>query len=1031
MSVVDPFVINTKRKKQQLATGATQMRSIQDWLDDGAIKAKDWGCKGDDTTDDTGNFQAALATGRPVVLPDGVMQISDDCLIGNFAARGQYLIGVGNDFDDNRSTIRMIAPNKAVRVVGDFCGVRDVNFVGINAARTAAVGTVGLVVGTGPSSANKCSLFNITAKYFLHAGIVINGLQNASVVNVEAKFNFYNWLIQNGTRNISIRNCNGSDRTITVTASGTATGGSTTTIVITQTPNSAYVGQVVRIISGAGAGQAARITAQDGVHTLTFAALGVAAAAGSVYAVEALDSFYPVNIWALAPNRRQIYIGMPSLVNSYIPLNAFAAGTNYLALVPSNITIEDNIFERGDIDTYIAEIAEFYGHLVFRGTEFTRTGPGGYLIRRANFDTGTTHDSARSQRLILDNPDFNQTNNAGALVYNLVKNESTKFPIYCTGRSTVLCVEGSAIYEGDAANQILDNPSNFDGGANYSWTSTSAPNCDVDTTGNTLRIVSKTTSQGARCLPHKNLSWVPLPVGKFLDIEVVISRCFGEVNSNGYMGKIQAELSITPFVTDVIEFAPSPRKQIIRCRVPISDQTTPTTVACLNGNIRIGVTSGWTPVTGTAQAGTSTTITLQAGTTLNPIGRRVRQTNGAGSGEFRYVTDWNPTTLVATVDTAWANTPSATTTYNIDPVIQVRRAIVTIADGPFGQTTTTWTGALSSLPFASDWQVGDVLSRLTAKGGVNDIVSVAGTAGTLTGVTATFAAGSAIGTVSSAALLRLGNRLNIAGGPTGSPYIVRAIAGLAVTLDKPVDVAATAGALTFYPPVIGASNAYSDVVSFSTNTTLTQTAHEGALIITTGATSRTHTLPTSLSSLRAWIDFWGTAADHSVTDGTNTYIIPQGTRARLVYQGPANWAALIASQITGLLGQQIIFNASLIPVAATIGRWIPFKAIGTDLGTLTGKTVFYPMERAWKAVSYQYKIAGSSSPSIVVTANMGVGGSPMTGVNALSLTATTVTAGTITAGNAGAITDALELSFGAIGGTLTEIDFNIWINWNG
>jgi hypothetical protein len=69
---------------------------------------------------------------------------------------------------------------------------------------------------------------------------------------------------------------------------------------------------------------------------------------------------------------------------------------------------------------------------------------------------------------------------------------------------------------------------------------------------------------------------------------------------------------------------------------------------------------------GTAQAGTSTTITLKAtASATNDIynGMYVNITGGTGSGQTRLIEDYNGTTKVATVGEAFTTTPNGTSTY--------------------------------------------------------------------------------------------------------------------------------------------------------------------------------------------------------------------------------------------------------------------------------------------------------------------------------------------------------------------------------
>lgn len=72
---------------------------------------------------------------------------------------------------------------------------------------------------------------------------------------------------------------------------------------------------------------------------------------------------------------------------------------------------------------------------------------------------------------------------------------------------------------------------------------------------------------------------------------------------------------------------------------------------------------------GTAQAGTSITITLRAGASAtDDIYRRyqVRITGGTGSGQYRRIATYNATTKVATVDEVWDTNPDNTSTYVVE-----------------------------------------------------------------------------------------------------------------------------------------------------------------------------------------------------------------------------------------------------------------------------------------------------------------------------------------------------------------------------
>jgi hypothetical protein len=77
----------------------------------------------------------------------------------------------------------------------------------------------------------------------------------------------------------------------------------------------------------------------------------------------------------------------------------------------------------------------------------------------------------------------------------------------------------------------------------------------------------------------------------------------------------------------------------------------------------------------TAQTGGSSSITLvssDSGTADNTEGRWIFLTGGTGADQIRQITDFNTTTKVATVDSAWTTTPDSTTTYLIvDQVYQL------------------------------------------------------------------------------------------------------------------------------------------------------------------------------------------------------------------------------------------------------------------------------------------------------------------------------------------------------------------------
>jgi len=75
-----------------------------------------------------------------------------------------------------------------------------------------------------------------------------------------------------------------------------------------------------------------------------------------------------------------------------------------------------------------------------------------------------------------------------------------------------------------------------------------------------------------------------------------------------------------------------------------------------------------TPVTGTAQAGAASTITLAAGASASDDyynGWLVTISGGTGAGQSNKITDYNGTTKVATCENAWSTNPNGTSTYSL------------------------------------------------------------------------------------------------------------------------------------------------------------------------------------------------------------------------------------------------------------------------------------------------------------------------------------------------------------------------------
>ena len=92
------------------------------------------------------------------------------------------------------------------------------------------------------------------------------------------------------------------------------------------------------------------------------------------------------------------------------------------------------------------------------------------------------------------------------------------------------------------------------------------------------------------------------------------------------------------------------------------------TPSAVSGNITITASSVTTD-NGTAQAGTTTTITLKAATSYTSDdqcnGLSIHLTSGTGSGQHRHITDYDATTKIATVYPAFDPAPDATTQYSV------------------------------------------------------------------------------------------------------------------------------------------------------------------------------------------------------------------------------------------------------------------------------------------------------------------------------------------------------------------------------
>ena len=121
------------------------------------------------------------------------------------------------------------------------------------------------------------------------------------------------------------------------------------------------------------------------------------------------------------------------------------------------------------------------------------------------------------------------------------------------------------------------------------------------------------------------------------------------------------------------------------------------TPSATTGNITI-TASSMTTDNGTAQAGSSNTITLKAATSYTaddqPNGMFITLTSGTGSGQTRHVEDYVASTKVLTVYPAWDTAPDNTTGYKVS-------AFAEAAVGEYAQVTSTF-GRARYVEYVSD-----------------------------------------------------------------------------------------------------------------------------------------------------------------------------------------------------------------------------------------------------------------------------------------------------------------------------------------
>lgn len=99
---------------------------------------------------------------------------------------------------------------------------------------------------------------------------------------------------------------------------------------------------------------------------------------------------------------------------------------------------------------------------------------------------------------------------------------------------------------------------------------------------------------------------------------------------------------------------------------------------------------------GTAQAGASTTITLDAGASSSDdfyIGDVVQIVGGTGAGQSRIITDYVGSTKVATVDTAWTTNPSSDSVFVLIPQGIVGVTGTDVAEAVLGATAASYDDA--------------------------------------------------------------------------------------------------------------------------------------------------------------------------------------------------------------------------------------------------------------------------------------------------------------------------------------------------
>lgn len=164
------------------------------------------------------------------------------------------------------------------------------------------------------------------------------------------------------------------------------------------------------------------------------------------------------------------------------------------------------------------------------------------------------------------------------------------------------------------------------------------------------------------------------------------------------------------------------------CDEILSTHTTP-------GSLAVALTPDSPRDSGTAQAGAASSITLKAGSITLDTTKGVYQvilTSGTGSGQRAFVTAWNNSTKVATVDGTWETTPDATTQYllyfyatdlSLASIAAIRSGLSTFAAGGNVNVVSMAANVLTASALATD-AVAEIQSGLATPTNISVVGSV-------------------------------------------------------------------------------------------------------------------------------------------------------------------------------------------------------------------------------------------------------------------------------------------------------------------